>query len=76
MLIERDFLMTLTDIYRAFQIGPSQAHALHCRGILPKRPRGVITRDYVLALADWHEAVRGPLPDEAEELIKNWNNIP
>jgi hypothetical protein len=63
--------MRLTDVFRAFRIGPAQAHSLYSRGTLPDRPRGTVTRDYVIALAKWHESARGQLPDAALEILES-----
>lgn len=57
-------------MFSAFRIFPSHAHALEIRGTLPKRPKGTVTREYIMSLAAYIEGVRGSLPDEAKELIR------
>ena len=61
--------LNVSEVYRAFKIHPSQIYHLTYRGTLPKRPRGVITLEWLEALADWHKKVRGKLPPEAMEII-------
>jgi len=58
-------------VFRSFQIFPAQCDALQSRGILPERPRGQMTPEYILALAEYCRTRRGPLSPEAEALIKS-----
>lgn len=58
-----------TEVYRAFQINPSQIYSLEYAGKLRKRPRGMITKEWLIDLRDWYQSVRGNLPTEAVELL-------
>jgi len=61
---------TLQQIHTAFRIYPTHAQQLTCRGILPTRPKGIATPEYVLALADYVRSKRGSLTPDGDRLVK------
>ncbi len=60
---------TLKKTCQAFHVGPSYLWVLEARNALPKRPRGIITLEYLEALAQWYQTSRGELPTEAQEIL-------
>lgn len=57
-------------VFRAFGVWPSVGYQLEARGILPKRARGEVTREWLDALAAYHLRHHKDLPPEAAELVK------
>jgi len=68
MIIER---CNLKRVAKAFSFFPSQLYDMETRGILPSRPRGKITFEWLDALVAWHRKRRGELPDMAAELLRD-----
>lgn len=58
------------EAYRAFHLYPCTVYQMESRGVLPKRPRGKVTVEWLDALRAWHEAARGTVPPEATKLMK------
>jgi len=64
--------ITLQKIHTAFQIYPSHAQQLTCRGILPEHPKGKATSGYILALADYIKTRRGEIPEAGIKLLNRF----
>lgn len=58
------------EAYRAFHLYPCTVYQMESRGVLPKRPRGKVTAEWLAALLVWHESARGTVPPEAAKLVK------
>jgi len=57
------------EVFAAFQIYPSHAAALEIRGKLPKRAKGKVTKEYILALANYVKAMRGEISQDAQTML-------
>ena len=66
--------ISFKQICNAFQIHPAQVYALEARGALHGHPHG--TPDFILDLAAWCRESRGPLPPEAEAILRDAQERP
>jgi hypothetical protein len=62
--------ITFQQLHSAFKIYPQQTQALRCRGILPDYPPGMVTRESILALAEYYKKQNRPIGPEADAIIK------
>ena len=65
-------MVTMKTVCRAFRIYPSQIYQMSAAGRLPLRKRGVMTAEFLHALAEWHYQSRGPIPPEAAAILRKY----
>ena len=63
-------MSTVKKVLIAFKISPSNIYQLQCQGKLPERPPGTITAEFVKALAVHVKNVRGSIPPDAQNILK------
>lgn len=62
-------MITMKKVFTAFRIYPALAYHLECAGILPERPRGVVTLEYVEAMTKHFTRTRGAVPEAVKEIL-------
>lgn len=61
--------ITITQALKAFRVGRAQELNLRIIGKIPERPRGRVTAEWLRAIADYVERVRGEIPEAGVELL-------
>ena len=62
-------MITMKKVFTAFRIYPALAYQLECAGILPERPRGVVTLEYVEAMTKHFTRTRRAVPEAVKEIL-------
>lgn len=62
-------MRTVKDVFVAFKISPSNAYQLQCQGKLPERPHGIVTPEFIKALAEHVKRVRGSISPNAQTIL-------
>lgn len=65
----------MLDVYKAFNIFPSQVYALKAVGKLPRTPRGEITKLFIQSLTEYILKTRNDIPSNALLLIEKLQKL-